>query len=517
MQHTEEMSYLVKLPQEVLVVLGSFLAAKDFGSVRLTCKHVERALFSYFANRFFRERQFFLHEPSLRGLGHISQHAVFSQTLKHVAISAEHFIDLPRYVTPGAQPPWQSTDTPHLALASALASQQSFLDTGMHGTMLSEAFSRLINLETVSIRDFRADDVFDHGTWLRDKGWEDWHAMKSYGADEANELTGYSLIMSSLHGDIGRWDKYMGRIFAATVAALAKAGAHPSCILVIAKEESSGLDEQALHIPSWLYPQAITLLSGLTMLHIDMKLSKYRRDTGAPGLAPSFYLQVFLCHAPALTWLRIGFQRTSPAVVDQFLLWLAGRTEELPRWDQKCTEPTVFNRLEQFDIGRAHVKLGTLQQVLRRLAPTLKRIKNQRVALSHTTTGITFKVRTWVRLCRFIAAQTSMETLRLLDAEYHLVTVSTPMDVTYDTVVDMIHNKWREQVELDDRFKRYVKEDNEGTEDEEQEDDGNANPTDIRHTHGDDDDDDEERTDPFQRDYEYGLYVKARELDMDFS
>lgn len=51
-------SQLVKLPRELLDNVTSSLPTQDFAALRLACKELEAKLFPYWANCFFKKRQF---------------------------------------------------------------------------------------------------------------------------------------------------------------------------------------------------------------------------------------------------------------------------------------------------------------------------------------------------------------------------------------------------------------------------------------------------------------------------
>lgn len=51
-------SQLVKLPRELLDNVTSSLPTQDFNALRLACKELETQLWEYWANCFFKKRQF---------------------------------------------------------------------------------------------------------------------------------------------------------------------------------------------------------------------------------------------------------------------------------------------------------------------------------------------------------------------------------------------------------------------------------------------------------------------------
>lgn len=56
-----QVSELVKLPRELLDNVTSSLPTRDFNALRLTCKELETKVFPYWANCFFKKKQFSTH------------------------------------------------------------------------------------------------------------------------------------------------------------------------------------------------------------------------------------------------------------------------------------------------------------------------------------------------------------------------------------------------------------------------------------------------------------------------
>ena len=51
-------SALAELPLELLVNIARYLPTNEFNTLRLTCKLVEEKIFPYWANSFFKKKQF---------------------------------------------------------------------------------------------------------------------------------------------------------------------------------------------------------------------------------------------------------------------------------------------------------------------------------------------------------------------------------------------------------------------------------------------------------------------------
>lgn len=81
------MTGLLTIPLELIVAVSAHLTTPDLGSLRLTCKQVEKSLFEWFSNEFFTKKQFMLTHESLQTLIDISKHVSFSKKLTHVIIA----------------------------------------------------------------------------------------------------------------------------------------------------------------------------------------------------------------------------------------------------------------------------------------------------------------------------------------------------------------------------------------------------------------------------------------------
>lgn len=93
---------LISFPLELLILVSSHLSTPDLGSLRRTCKHIERSLYETFAKEFFTKKQFMLTQPSLQALVDISNHHSLSKQLEHVIIGLEEYN---QFSLTGAQDP----------------------------------------------------------------------------------------------------------------------------------------------------------------------------------------------------------------------------------------------------------------------------------------------------------------------------------------------------------------------------------------------------------------------------
>lgn len=333
--------------------------------------------------------------PSLQCLVDISKHENLSPYLKHVIIGLDQ-VARPNGVSS------THNDQKFLNWHLAYADQQALLVSGRARDMLAEAFKNLRNLETVDLRDFHSPTRWRDGN----VGWT------SYGYNTLVESTG----VRHPTGQPGVSDnEYPTRLFTLITHALAAAKARPQGIEVVIRENWA-IRDHGLLVPTYLEPDYLPVLAGLTRLHLVL-------DTNHPGpshgATPTYYLlKRFLAHTPNLTWLRINFRRYGTDYINEeaLLKWLASSfrpgswsSPSLVNADPSLVPPPVeLDHLEQLDIGQMHVSANTLYHLFRKFSPTLKGISLHRVKLRHHSDQQSFddnevddeERNPWVRLLR---------------------------------------------------------------------------------------------------------------------
>lgn len=153
---TDKPSPLLSVPLEVLLHITFHLTTPEYGNFRLTCKHIEATLLTSFSREFFSKRQFMFTEFSLQALVDVSK-SRFSSSLSHVIFGLE------RPSTRSFPSMNQSAPNPQLdmrvknnRLIQEYIDHMTLLSTGHDVEMLAEAFSNLVNLETIGMRDFNS-------------------------------------------------------------------------------------------------------------------------------------------------------------------------------------------------------------------------------------------------------------------------------------------------------------------------------------------------------------------------
>lgn len=351
-------SALDQLPRELLDGIASFLPTRDFNNLRLSCKRVENLLFPYWANCFFRVKQFMISDFSLNTLLDISRHPVLSKHLTHLAIGLDHLSAVCSSSLSLSNA--EDLDWYH----SALASQESMFPTGEAVRLLSAALANLPNLEYVNIRDYSSP------TRYRDAGY--WN---SYGSSAHRQWDG-------LHGGISgpglytRDSDFTSKVFKALITALGQTSASRRSQLRRLDLIIFGLGCHDDAFALVRAPDAAlrTMLDGLTTLHLSLRLRTriYSLNTSTHYNFSTVHLQRFLTFTPNLTWLRLN-ERTGSRVVNRsseadleavkaacaFFSWLAlrpGHPFGVPsyrplEWREKPMEPVAFP-LKRLDLGK---------------------------------------------------------------------------------------------------------------------------------------------------------------------
>ncbi|KAK4096411.1 hypothetical protein N658DRAFT_501599 [Parathielavia hyrcaniae] len=393
-------SHLVQIPLEILIRITYFISTVDLGNVRLSCKALEQSLFNFFSHEFFRKKQFMVTTDSLQALVDISKHPTLSPCLKHVIISTDRPTNY-----------WVSgiSDEGRARLEVALADHMSLLVTGGLRDMLVEAFSNLVNLDTVDIRDFNSPSRNRDGLGTH---WRSYGAVALASATEAP-------VEPSRQGQRAD-DEYPTQLFSAVTAALAAADARPRSLEVLLRTGTwapFGLDHAAFYIPPRLTAPVSALLANLQSLHLTLNLTN-RKTRMKP-----FIIQRFLSLASNLTWLRLNFSSTDMADVEHLFQWLARKDShgEAASFDMPQIQ---LPHLERLDLGNAATEAPMLIGLVDKFAPTLTSLYLRRVNLHDKDKDAvldTSRINPWERCLSVIAR---LPDLRLRVIELSSVTHS---------------------------------------------------------------------------------------------
>ncbi|ORY62228.1 uncharacterized protein BCR38DRAFT_410668 [Pseudomassariella vexata] len=382
-------SRLLKMPLEVLFQISDHLTTRDYGILRLVCKHMEASLVGNFAREFFTKRQFMLTEFSLQGLVDISK-SKFSRCLSHVIISPER-PSLSRVpgrfmVAPSSLTASDSQAVEQNCFRSECADHLSLISTGQDVVMLAEAFGNLPSLETVEIRDFNSRSRNREGP---DGEWTSFGArkfMRETGARASLEWPGRhfgSLTPDHL--------VYLSHVFSALLRSLGASSSRPKRLEVNLRH--CGLADHAFNIPRYSESVIEPVLSSLRTLFLEpnSQLPAAYVD-GDNALVPcySFLLRKFLAKGQQLEHFRINFRGYNQDDAKDFLLWLS-KTPALSTSSNRpavslleSPQPVEFPKLEKLDIGMVKVEPQMLLAVLRKFQKTLRAVSFHRLSLLQT-------------------------------------------------------------------------------------------------------------------------------------
>ncbi|RMZ68590.1 F-box domain-containing [Pyrenophora seminiperda CCB06] len=364
------MASLLSIPLELLVAVSSFLPTEDLGSLRLTCKQVEKSLYEWFSKEFFTKKQFMLTHTSLQALVDISNHVSLSKKLVHVIIGMNVYEAMPlRFRDANAAE----------CYIQGYEAQKALLSTGMDREMLSEAFERLENLTTVGIRDFNSPNRFRDG-----KSWGSWGATTVY------RETGARLSAPG-HYFSGTQEVVNGlpeRIFSNILYALGKAKRQPPEFEVLLRHD--GLSDIAFSLPDFIRPTVEPVLQHMTTLLLNLDLKPRNHHTHSNGTNadpnPGRLCRHFLRCTPNLIHLRLNFSKHQVANNENFLKWLSQPAPAVCAPNADFTDPPAIalSHLNVLELGQLSTNAPSLVDIITKFAPTLKDLSLWRMNLDQT-------------------------------------------------------------------------------------------------------------------------------------
>ncbi|KAF2243985.1 hypothetical protein BU26DRAFT_523530 [Trematosphaeria pertusa] len=363
------MASLTSIPLELLVHISSYLSTPDLGSLRRTCKLIEKSLYEWFSKEFFSKKQFMLSQQSLQTLIDISKHAALSKKVTHVIIATDQFSE--------TNVRFNNKDSCE-RYRQGYVDQFTLKNTGIDREMLTEAFRNLPNLGTVGIRDFNAPSRLRDGS---DAYWT------SYGSTTVFRETRLRLQLTGpgapfVHEDVQA--HFVSHAFSTVIYALGKAGCTPPAIEILLRQHSSGLPDHAFNILDFALPAVKPVLQGLKSILLSLNLQvkpAYRYDGRTPDDQDAgVFLQRFLTRTPNLTHLRLNFQKHQQNENETFLRWLgktspsasAGSITASPSARISTAQTVTFSHLQRIDFGMLTVSPALLQAVLTKFAATLQ-------------------------------------------------------------------------------------------------------------------------------------------------
>ncbi|KAH6611505.1 hypothetical protein Trco_001525 [Trichoderma cornu-damae] len=339
---------LLQVPPEILDRITWYLNTIEFCNLRLTCKFAEEALSFRFATEFFTRKQFMVSEFSLKALIDISKSRMAGY-LRQVHIGLDQL--------DSASTGWSNMPPhAHRLYQQRVAEQATLWTLGLVPKYLSEAFSRLPNLEAVVVRDFNSSKR------SRDGPQAHWH---SYGTQTMFEET--RVRPKPMH--MPNWSShhecdYAGRVFKAVIHGLGMANARPSAIEVM-ERQGNLLFDSSFHIHPDSEPALLPLLRALQRLHICIDVSWVSLGSAAHAYH-HHNMAKFLRHCEALKDLRINGKRrdvSSGTCTSLLLLFVR------------------LDHLESISLGMMSLAVSELVGFITKLAATLQHFELWRIQL----------------------------------------------------------------------------------------------------------------------------------------
>lgn len=363
---------LLPLPTELLVLIASDLNAEDYGALRLSCKSLADRLFPYFAEKFFTTKHFFRNYYSLSVLRDISESRL-SPYVKSVILGTEL---LPSDL-------WRWSNRNSVTVDDCLkvfADQRSLCASGWDRDLLFLSFSKLPNLESVSVLEYEGDCFEDELDTPR-----------------TNETTKAGYGLKGLMAEFGirdmsafRQDEFdeeeVGISCVQAVLAAAARTRRPLKTFKIIYHSGGqrAIACDALHIPFFQKKEIPPILATIEELHLDVfqkRLTPWPLVTGAGQVfdtveCDTFPLRVFLGHTSQLRRLTLG-QLNHQESKDGFWDWLAANPNAKYKGPGDAARlttppPVALNHLQELRLKGVRVPLAPMSALIRKISSTLR-------------------------------------------------------------------------------------------------------------------------------------------------
>lgn len=370
---------LLSLPAEILGIIGAALAAHDYAHLRLTCKHVDRCTFSYFARQFFRRRKFFRGPASLDALLQMAQSRL-APYLEHVVLGTELL---------ERDPPADAMHLDQKAYMAAYCEQTSLLASGWDRDTLARAFSHLPNLRAVEVEDFddretgRLVDTMKGGYGLRtlvDRLGFEWPRLPPQ-RDAAHQwIVCVQMLLSALARSTGpqrpRTFKITGREMGTEYIS----------------SDTLGADDDAFRIPPFLRPSVAPVVEALEELDLDVHNRFVYMYPDQPTEEPPWFrtrsLRAFLVLPTRLRRLRLSRFARGQLPMDgadqraDLWAWLAAKPAGVvappPQrrdWAGTTATPSpALAHLRELHLDAEAVASAHLFQLIKKVSPTLEKL-----------------------------------------------------------------------------------------------------------------------------------------------
>ncbi|KAB5545523.1 hypothetical protein GE09DRAFT_1243180 [Coniochaeta sp. 2T2.1] len=397
---------LTKLPLELIQEIASYLPVEDVGSLRLTGKVVERAVFDLFVRRFFKTKQFLmLNKRSRQILDEVSRHPIFSKALEHLILATEREV---LYEAEhrcgcygcGGGPPDDSVG-------------DSNRDSNGASDRVSDGENG-VGLDIITDSDGDADG-----------GFQTQRHTKS-DAESSAVSAGQIPVMSWS----GSWveqdcpppeEDFNNDVFWFTLSALARSGVRPRSLEVVHNRRAYCLTDMAFYMPApgFMAAAIADILTSLAKLELCLYLYSHYEIYPTPNNAPR--LQAYLFLATNLTDLRLRWNEYG-TVFDAYhsLSWL-GRQHgaQLPHSDREMgrmgsarsdnvPDAVHFPRLERLHLDNVMVPPETLVSIVSKFSTTLRVMQFRKVHLIDLSNKVKDRVEIWSPFLKSVANHTDL-------------------------------------------------------------------------------------------------------------
>ncbi|KAF3016255.1 hypothetical protein E8E14_012662 [Neopestalotiopsis sp. 37M] len=395
--------HIFKMPVELLQLVTRHLTTPEYGYLRRTCKCLEGNLDVAFTREFFKKKQFMISSFSLQTLVDISNSRL-ADGLHHVIIGMDRPMETNR---PGSFPGFDThTASQKNNLLRHLEDHLALMYSGFDVKLLSEAFSKLPNLEIVEIRDFYSNRPRDGTRW------------KSYGVTTFQQETGIPMnhIPGYSYNTPSSGNDFPMRLFHRLLRALGEANIRLKRFEVNTRHDRSGLVDRAFEVQYYDEPKVSEVLAGLEAIHLDFSRNDYpiivASVDGPDQPCHSFFLRKFFSLLQNLRTLRLNFHNMDTHTETQPLLhWLQSPlpldTSTSPSPDDPCgvpqpPPPVLLEKLDHLEIGKVSIELDTLLGIFKKYKNTLRNVCLHRVGIVDPH-ALEAKTNQWAKLFRRMA------------------------------------------------------------------------------------------------------------------
>lgn len=512
---SSQTSYLIKAPVEVLAQIASYLETPDYCALRLTCKHVEAALFHPFAKEFFTRRQFMLTEFSLQALLDISKSRL-APSVEYLTLSTD-------------RPLWDAfranmfrhdqMDDYERALqrnrfTEEYESHTALITTGRDYELLLEGITALPNLQTLGLRDFHSNGRYRDGHRARWRPYGSTTLFKatSIPTNSTNQLYRFNHGMSGgimhISSPIEEAElNYLKHLLITILRVIGAASPDRPILRLEVILRRLALNDHSFAMATSLQSEISSALRSMKALFFDLCTmappTMIEDDKGSIKDSYHYHLLQLLSSSTNVEHLRLNCKDPySTDAVTELYSWLVsspgkGPASALPRVYPGLPQlppPIEFPHLHTVELGFALIEPIAIFALCTKLKGSLRAINLHKVNLRATKDQVENKVNLWARLLQQISnlhlALNSIvlgyvgqgaETYNLANIKFHgqdeMRWSGTATSYGLKDLVDALEIVWPQRILPDPTMTEDEDDDENGDEDEEDEDEDEDDDT----------------------------------------